>query len=72
MDDFLDSIRRKEIAGIPIGAWFSFFKKFKDGANFDDILSEIEHSFKQYIPTKQTTRESVIALVEQILDVLKK
>lgn len=73
MDDFVKSTHRKEIAGIPVAAWLKFFKIFKDTSNdIDEILYGIESGFKNFIPEKPESKESLTILVEQILEVLKK
>ena len=72
MDDFVKATHKKEISGIPVGAWLKFFKIFKDSSGeLDKILAEIESGFSSLIPKEKETRENLIAAVEQILVSLK-
>jgi hypothetical protein len=72
MDDFVKATHKKEISGIPVGAWLKFFKIFKDSSDgLDKMLAEIESGFRGLVPKEKETRENLVAAVGQILATLK-
>jgi len=72
LDEFVASIKKQEVSGIPVLAWLTFFKIFSDNArNLDSVAATIESALNRYTDIGIGEKEALVELFERIVDVLK-
>lgn len=72
LDEFVASIKKQEVSGIPVLAWLTFFKIFSDNArNLNTVATTIESALSRYTDIGISEKEALVELFERIVDVLK-
>lgn len=70
MDDWVKSIARHEVSGIPVAAWLNFFKLFSDGSDMDSVAASVEAELSRFSYQDDTRRQALIEAFAHIASLL--
>lgn len=72
LDEFVKSIGKQEISGIPIRAWLTFLKMFSDNTrDLEAVVASIESAFRHRGDIADDQRAALAELFERIALILK-
>lgn len=72
LDEFVASVKKQEVSGIPVLAWLTFFRIFSDNArNLDTVVATIESALRRYADHGEGERAALVEAFERIVAILK-
>jgi hypothetical protein len=72
LDEFVASVKKQEVSGIPVVAWLTFFRIFSDNArNLDTVVTTIESALNRYPGHDASERTALAEAFERIVAILR-
>ena len=72
LDEFVASVKKQEVSGIPVLAWLTFFRIFSDNArNLDTVVATVESALRRYADHGESEHAALVEAFERIVAILK-